>query len=258
MTFTKTKLKPVLRSAFLAAIIGAFATPGWASEGATSSKPTWPANSPAQRDFPVDRIFVDRVAKPGRVWLIATPTGGIANAVEFFTGEEVESVHIDPDGKRITFSDARGHDYTGVKARTLAVNLDEPSSYAGWQAGDKGHEVILGAQVGPNASGAPALSTAVAKKYFDGKASCEPVPYVVRTQGSTYQSAEPGFIGRTKIIADFDKARDCYTSKPLQAVNLEDNTFLLITQDRVFRIDTKNLTPSGLAPDIKIIDIKDQ
>lgn len=172
------------------------------------------------------------------------------------------SVHVDPDGKRITFSDGHGHSYNAVKARSLTVSLSEPSSYAGWQEGERGHEVILGAQLAHDASESHSHSTesspASTANYFNGEASCEPTPYVVRTQGSTYQPSEPGFVGRTKILADFDKARSCWTSKPLQAVNLEDNTFLLVTQDRVFRIESRNLMPAGSAPDLKTIDIKEK
>jgi hypothetical protein len=222
---------------------------------------TWPSSQIAQRDFVTHQIFVDRVTNPGRVWLISEATGSRAHAIEFFSGETVDSVQVAADGKRVTFSDAHGHDYSAVKARTLPVSIDDPSSYAGWQDGNRGHEVILGARLDPKTSGTSNLSTGTstttASKYFNGQPSCEPVPYVVRTQGSSYQDSEKGFVQHTKILADFNRSRACWTSQPLQAINLEDNTFLLVTQDRVFRIDTRNLTPSGSAPDLKIIDIKD-
>ena len=259
-TISKTVFRKTVCSILVIGVLGALSIPGFAAES-PSSKPMWPNSEVAQRDFVTHQVFVDRVAKPGRVWLISEATGNRAHAIEFFSGEKVDSVQVAADGKRVTFSDAYGHDYTAVKARTSTVSIDNPSSYAGWQEGNRGHEVILGARLSQRASGKSGISTdaatAAASNYFNGQASCEPVPYVARTQGSTYQDSEKGFVARTKILADFDRTRSCWTSQPLQAVNLEDNTFLLITEDRVFRIDTKSLTPAGSAPDLKIIDIKD-
>jgi hypothetical protein len=246
----------------LATVLCAALAMGPSSLAAPASRPTWLSDSLAQRDFVTDKIFVDRMTSPGRVWLISASTNGVAHAVEFFSGEKIASVQFDPDGKRITFSDAHGHSYNAVKARALTVSLGDPSSYAGWQEGERGHEVILGAQLAQGASDSRSQSIesspASATNYFNGEASCDPAPYVVRTQGSAYQPSEPGFVGRTKILADFDKARSCWTSKPLQAVNLEDNTFLLVMRDRVFRIDSKYLMPTGSAPDLKVIDINEK
>jgi hypothetical protein len=260
MTPSKSVFRQTVSSTLLISILGAVSSSGFAAE-LPASRPTWPSSEVAQRDFVTHQVFVDRVANPGRIWLISEATGNRARAVEFFSGEKVDAVQVAADGKPITFSDAHGQKYSAVKARTSTVSIDDPSSHAGWQEGDRGHEVILGARLDQNASGRSGLLTdppaTTASKYFNGQASCEPVPYVARTQGSTYQESEKGFVERTKILADFNKTRSCWTSQPLQAINLEDNTFLLITQDRVFRIDTKNLTPSGLAPDLKIIDIKD-
>jgi len=259
-TISKTVFRKTGFSILVIGVLGPLSIPGFAAES-PSSKPMWPNSEVAQRDFVTHQVFVDRVAKPGRVWLISEATGNRAHAIEFFSGEKVDSVQVDADGKRVTFSDAHGHDYTAVKARTSTVSIDNPSSYAGWQEGNRGHEVILGARLDQKESPRSGLSkgvpTTTASNYFSGQASCEPVPYVARTQGSTYQVSEKGFVARTKILADFDKAHACWTSQPLQAVNLEDNTFLLITQDRVFRIDTENLTPAGSAPDLEIIEVKD-
>ena len=260
MASSRSIFRKMVFPVLLTGVLGALSSPGFSAES-PPSRPTWPSSEVAQRDFVTHQIFVDRGARPGRVWLISPVTNSRAHAVEFFSGEKVDAVQVAADSKRLTFSDAHGHDYAGVKARTLTVSVDNPSSYAGWQEGSKGHEVILGARLDARATSTSGLptntSTTTADHLFDGQASCEAVPYVIRTQGSTYQESEKGFTERTKIFADFDKTRSCWTSQPLQSINLEDNTFLLVTKDRVFRIDTKNLTPSGSAPDLKIIDIKD-
>ncbi|MDQ7998020.1 MAG: lysozyme inhibitor LprI family protein [Luteibacter sp.] len=220
----------------------------------------WPTNGPAQRDFPTAQFYLDKTSRPARIWLISAPLGGVARAVEFFSGEQVDTVSVTTDGKRVTFFDSHGYRYSEVKTFAYTVNLDQPSTYAAWQSGDAGHDVVFGAALGVGyvSNGERALldaSPGKEKKYFSGQASCEPQPYVVETRGTRYQDTEKDFIERAKILADFDRTRACWTSKPLQVVDLEDNTFLLSTQDRVFRINSKDVTPSGLAPDLKIVDV---
>jgi hypothetical protein len=238
-----------------------FPAPGFASGVAPAPRHPWPAREQAQRDFATSQLVVDAAA--GRVWLISAPTNGVADAVEFFTGTKVNDVRVTPDGKRFTFVDPNGHQYTQVKAYPSQVNLDSPSANAGWQDGDRGHDVILGAPLGAGdaKSAMPliaSISSSIARTHFDGYASCEPIPYVTRTEGTRYQDPEPDFVAQTKIIADFDNAKKCWTTTPVRSVDLEDNTFLLVTHDRVFRIDSKNLTPAGSAPNLKIVDIKDK
>lgn len=252
-----------LRAAALTCMFACAAT--LASSAPPASRPPvpeqpWPTNGPAQRDFPSDRIYLDRTSRPARIWLISAPLARVARAVEFFSGEQVDTVNVTSDGKSVTFVDSHGHRYSDVKTFAYAVNLDEPSNNAGWQKGDLGHDIVFGAVLGvgyvSNAERALLdASPGREKKYFSGQASCEPQPYVVSNRGTRYQNTEKDFTEQTKILADFDRARACWTSKPLQVVDLEDNTFLLSTKDRVFRIKSKDVTPAGLAPDLKIVDV---
>ncbi len=46
------------------------------------------------------------------------------------------------------------------------------------------------------------------------------------------------------------------TPKPVHALDLHDNTFIIATADRVFRINSFDLTPAGAVPDLWLIDIK--
>lgn len=257
MTPMKIKLFRYLTPALLGAGAVMYSASGFASDASQARRHPWPSSVHAQRDFATSQLVVDTAA--GRVWLVSAPTDGVAEAIEFFTGTKVSDVHVSPDGKRFTFADPAGHQYTQVEAYPSQVNLDSPAANAGWQAGDKGHDVILGAQLGTvDAKSTKTLIASIATIHFDGHDSCESALYVTRTAGTRYQDVEPGFVAKTKVIADYDSAKKCWTTMPVRSVDLDDNTFLLVTHDRVFRIASKNLTPAGSAPDIKIVDIMDK
>lgn len=164
--------------------------------------------------------------------------------MEFFTGEQVD-VHA--DGNAYTFSDASGHRYESRRARPSTVDLAAPTAGAGWEKDGKGHDVIVGARLKDDSD---------ASQYFDGARSCESEPYVISTEASRFQAAEVGFSPIKKIIADFDAKGKCWASKPVHMVDLEDNTFLLFTEDRVIRVNSADLTPAGPAPDFRIVPVR--
>lgn len=108
------------------------------------------------------------------------------------------------------------------------------------------NDVILGIRLG---------DTSVLGASFSGQSMCETEVYVVATRESRLQNAEAGFVPSTKVLADFDNDAQCWTTRAGHAVNLVDNTFLLVTRDRAFRIHSNDLSPAGLAPAPKSIDL---
>ena len=234
--------------------------------------PAEPEAALAERAFPTAAIVIDDRSAPKKVWLMSLPANGAVQALEFFTGERVADVSFDPSNsappsKRMSYSftDGSGLRYVSVRAVASAVDTDQPSAYAGWSGKDgRGHDVVLGATLferktvtGPRGVAKTVNTVIDPRPLFGEQSACEKEAYVARTQASTSQDSEAGFMPRAKILADYDTANRCWNTQPLHAVNLEDNTFLIATKTRVFRLSSKDLTPVGSAPNFRVVDIKE-
>ncbi len=238
-----------------------------------SDSTSWPASKVSQRDFPMAAALIDRRAQPWKLWLISSTGAGMPEAMEFFTGERVSDVHAE-QGTNTTrstgnvaysFIDSHGRRYSSVRPIPSRVDTDQPSAYAGWEHDGQGHEVVLGAYLfdRKRSQGSNGVYTTTnvpvdPRPFLDGQRTCDPKAYVARTQGSESQDSEPGFVAKTRIIADYNSARTCWNTRPTHAVNLGDNTFLIATETRVFRVSSKDLSPVGAAPDIRIINIEEK
>lgn len=252
-------------------------TAACASAGQRAGAPAsqWPKADAAERDVSVEAIYTDSRTAPSKLWLISSPDpSGERRAVEFFTGEQVRTVEAmsvaadnqNPPGiQSYSFTDASGHRYSSVRADITAVDPAHPEIYAGWEANGHGHDVYLGGylfeQKGASSPGQVYKSAVVAidpANYFGNERACDRVAYVARTQGSNDLAAAADFVPRTRILADFDKAKGCWNTRPTHAVDLQDNTFLMATATRVFRMNSFDLTPAGTAPDLKVIDITEK
>jgi hypothetical protein len=243
-------------------------------------RPSWPKTTVAQRDFVVDQILYDDQAKPWKLWLISAPHQGQREAVEFFTGESVKNIKDVVAGTYLSssrtdeastyrFADANGRRFDSKYARVWNVETDSPQVYAGWEARKgPGHSVSLGGYLfkgisDQNENQADAASTAPIdpSTFFSGARSCDEVAYVARTMSERYDGyyrAEKGFFERAKLLADFDTERQCWNTRPYQALDLGDNTFVFASKTRVFRINGYDLTPAGSAPDLRVIDVKEK
>lgn len=250
------------------------ADPGQRVKAANSRQPSsqFPRIAVAERDFPTAAIVIDDRSAPKKVWLLSSPSQGTAQALEFFSGERVAGVRVEPSassapGERLaySFTDRSGRRYASVHAMASSVDTDQPSAYAGWDGKDgAGHDVMLGAPLferntamGPDGVAKMVNRAVDPRAFFGGQLACEEAAYVARTQASNSQDSEPGFVPRAKILADYDATKRCWNTQPIHAVNLEDNTFLIATRTRVFRISSKDLTPVGTAPSMRIVDIKE-
>jgi hypothetical protein len=236
-----------------------------------------PSNRPqttpvAEREFSAAAIVLDDRSVPRKVWLMSSPSNGAVQAIEFFSGERVADVRVErlassAPGQRwsYSFTDNSGHRYAAVYAIPSAVDTDQPSAYAGWQGKDgTGQDVVLGATLFERYTTtmpdgvAKTVNRAVdPRPFFDGQPACEEAVYVARTQASNAQDSETGFVPRAKILADYDAAKRCWNTQPIHAVNLDDNTFIVATRTRVFRLGSKDLAPVGDAPSIRVIDVKE-
>ncbi len=207
--------------------------------------------------------------------MVSTEIQGAREAMEFFTGEQVKNVRIETgaatapyafyDVKSYSFIDAKGRRYSSVRADPSRVDTDQPSIYAEWQQKERGHDVMLGGPLFENkgTSDRDGVYTTQTipinpNTYFNGQQACEPMAYVARTQGSQTEDIDLRFIQRIKIIADYDASHACWTTKPVHALDLHDNTFIIATSDRVFRINSFDLTPAGAAPELRLIDVKEK
>ena len=119
-----------------------------------------PSPSPttvAERDFPTAAIVLDDRGAPKKVWLVSSPSQGTAQALEFFSGERVADVRVEPSGSSApgkgwsySFTDRSGRRYAAIRPLPSQVDTDQPSAYAGWDGKDgTGHEVVLGATAWP-------------------------------------------------------------------------------------------------------------
>ncbi|WP_249027648.1 hypothetical protein ACCQ13_01980 [Xanthomonas sp. NCPPB 1638] len=276
---------PVLADRYLAIVRAARTNIGLCGKGQTSHQESeqkaeradWPQTKIAQRDFSVAAIFIDRRSRPWKLWMISRKDRESAKAMEFFTGELVSNVRIEagtsgansPKGisniEYFSFTDAKGHSYSSIRATPSSVEIEQPSVYAGWERNGRGHEVVLGGYLFEN-KGSHSQDHIYSTKavsadpsiFFNGQSACQSVAYIVQTQGSRLEESDANFTERTKIIADYDAEKGCWNTRPFHALDLQDNTFLLTTASRAFRINSYDLTPVGAAPDIQIIDIKDK
>lgn len=234
--------------------------------GGALATPKWPNSDVGQRDFETFELITDERRTPAKAWLISRPVNGIAHALEFFSGERVDRVNVSSDGLRFTFSDATGFQYSSILSSASRIVPNELNILAGWQKGDLGHDVEFGwrlikQQYDPQNArtvieAVPAVE--VAAKYFRRQKMCEPEVFFIQTDGSRYQDSAPGFAPTQKIISDFVNAEGCWTTQATRVVDLSDNTFLVATRDRVFRLRSWDLRPFGAAPDLKTVDIKDE
>ena len=243
-----------------------------ARESASDSK-GWPITEVSQRDFPMAAALIDRQSQPWKLWLISSTETDTPEAMEFFTGERISDVHAE-QGTNTTrstgtvaysFIDSHGRRYSSVRPIPSRVDTDQPSAYAGWEHDGQGHDVVLGAYLfdrrrSQESNGVYTTTNVPVdpSPFLDGQRTCDPKAYVARTQGSESQDSEPGFVAKTRIIADYNSARACWNTRPTHAVNLGDNTFLIATETRVFRVSSKDLSPVGTAPDIRIINIEEK
>jgi hypothetical protein len=56
---------------------------------------------------------------------------------------------------------------------------------------------------------------------------------------------------------DHDSRRNCWITRPAHAVNLDDNTLLVVTGSKAVRLSGKDLSPVGAVQGIRIIDIRE-
>jgi len=226
----------------------------------------WPETKIAQRDFPATAFFVDERNMPRALWLISASPGTTPEAMEFFTARRASDVRVETGPvASYSFTDAQGRRHASVRVESSGVDSERPSIYAGWEQGGIGHDVVLGAYLfenkgstGPDAIYSTKPVPTDPKRFFGDQPVCEPVVYVARTQGSQSRDSEADFEPRTKIVASYDDAKRCWSSRPLHALDLQDNTFVLATATHVVRLNSKDLTPVGSAPDIRIIDVKEE
>lgn len=237
----------------------------------------WPAGGLAQRDFAADALLVDEVGgRAPSLWLVAHRDDGTAHALDFFTGERVAHVRVERDAAaradvasrdgqaRYSFVDADGRHHASLRALSQ-LQKNHPGIHAGWQRDGVGHDVVLGAYLFERAAlagmreEADRHDTAVEPaRFFGDEPSCEPRVYVARTQGSRHQDSAPGFTPRTRIIAGYDAKAGCWHTRPQHAVDLGDNTFIIVTGARVFRLRASDLSPAGDAPGLRLIDVDDR
>lgn len=237
-----------------------------------AERPSWPKTKIAQHKFSVEAMFVDTRSRPWKLWMISIENHGAREAMEFFTGEHVKTVrvetgasasHASADARAYSFVDAKGHHYSSVPADPSRVEFDQPSIYAGWQRKGRGHDVVMGGYLFENQGTSDRDGVYTTKAipidpniFFSGQRACEPMAYVARTQSSQFRDSDPRFVQRAKIIAEYVANHACWTTKPVHALDLHDNTFIIATTERVFRISSFDLTPVGAAPDLRLIDIK--
>lgn len=236
----------------------------------------WPKTSIAQRDFAADVLSMDRKTRPWKLWMISlSGAGGKPEAMEFFTGERVSDIHVQlPPGTlpcwrqlSYSFTDTTGHPRSSERtAQGWCIDAGHPSPYAGTQRGEVGHDVWLGGYlfktIWVSKKGGGEVSQDIfpdPAAYFGKQPTCQSKIYVARTEGSTvWPEAEVDFVPRVRILAGHDAQKQCWSTQPLQVMDLEDNTFVITTGNRVFRINADNLEPAGSAPDLKIIDVKEE
>jgi len=248
------------------------------SQADTSIQPgvSWPATAVAERRFSAAEVIIDERRKPSKLWLMSSHKNGVAQALEFFSGErvadvQVESVDSNFPAERLdyifaySFTDRSGHRYESVPGIPYTVGTDQSSIYGGWKdRKGRGHEVVLGNYLferktvsGPGGMPNGIDTTIDVRSLFGGQSICEATAYVARTQASMQHEAEPGFEPITKIVADYSSQRNCWLTLPTLAVDLWDNTILIAIGDHVIRLSSKDLSPIGPVGSVRIIDVKE-
>lgn len=252
----------------------------------------WPRTTVAERTFPsadvaigdvaikhgaikggaIDDIVIEDRGRPWKLWLMAAPAGGATQALEFFSGERVADVQaapIDaaaPDGRMAySFTDRSGRRHVSVRGTASTVDPDRPAAYGGWQDREgRGHDVVLGGVLfdakivtGPDGVAESVNTPIDVRRWFGGQPICETAAYVARTRAPLRQETAPGFRPLTKIIADYVPAQRCWTTRPSHAVNLDDNTLLIVVGRKAVRLNARDLSPAGRAPGIRIVDIRE-
>lgn len=237
----------------------------------------WPRTTVAERTFPtadvaIGDIVIEDRGRPWKLWLMAAPADGATQALEFFSGERVADVQaapIDaaaPDGRMAyTFTDRSGRRHVSVRGTASTVDPDRPAAYGGWQDREgRGHDVVLGGALfdakivtGPDGVAESVNTPIDVRRWFGGQPICETAAYVARTRAPLRQETAPGFRPLTKIIADYVPAQRCWTTRPSHAVNLDDNTLLIVVGRKAVRLNARDLSPAGRAPGIRIVDIKE-
>lgn len=242
----------------------------------------WPRTTVAERTFPsadvaikdsaIRDIVIEDRGRPWKLWLMAAPAGGATEALEFFSGERVADVRaapIDaaaPDGRMAySFTDRSGRRHVSVRGTASTVDVDRPAAYGGWQDREgRGHDVVLGGVLfdakivtGPDGVAETVNTPIDVRRWFGGQPICETAAYVARTRAPLRQETAPGFRPLTKIIADYVPARRCWTTRPTHAVNLDDNTLLIVVGRKAVRLNARDLSPTGRAPGIRIVDIQE-
>lgn len=236
----------------------------------------WPATVIAEREFPAAEVIIDERRKPSRLWLMSSHENGVAQALEFFSGERVANVQVASVDSNFpadrldysfaySFTDRRGYRYASVPGIPYTVGTDQPSTYGVWRDREgRSHEVVLGSFLfeRETLTGHGGVSRDVdtpidVRPLFNGQSVCETDAYVARTQASLQQEPEPGFEPITKIIAGYNSKKECWVTLPTLAVDLQDNTILVAIGDKVIRLSSKDLSPIGPMGSVRIIDVKE-
>lgn len=266
----------------LGACLAACASPPRAARPPAAATPVrseghWPRTAVAERSFPtadvvIEDIVIEDRGRPWKLWLMAAPANGVTQALEFFSGERVADVQatpIDaaaPDGRRAySFTDRSGRRYVSVRGTASTVGADQPAAYGGWQDREgRGHDVVLGGVLldakivtGPDGVAETVNAPIDVRRWFGGQPICETAAYVARTRAPLRQETAPGFRPLTKIIADYAPAQRCWITRPSHAVNLDDNTLLIVTGRKAVRLSARDLSPVGRASGIRIVDIRE-
>ncbi|MBD9478392.1 hypothetical protein [Pseudoxanthomonas sp. PXM02] len=235
----------------------------------------WPATVVAEREFPAVEVIIDERRKPSKLWLMSSHESGVAQALEFFSGERVADVQVESTGSNFpaerldytfaySFTDRSGHRYASVPGIPYTVGTDQPSIYGAWkdQKGS-GHDVVLGDYLfehttvtGPDGMPKGVDTPIDVRHLFAGQSICETTACVARTQAPLQQEVEPGFEPITKIIADYNSEKKCWVTLPTLAVDLRDNTILIAIGDKVIRLSSKDLSPIGSVGSVRIIDVR--
>lgn len=240
------------------------------------SSVNWPTTAVAEREFTAAEVIIDERRKPSKLWLMSPHENGVAQALEFFSGERVADVQVESidssfPAERLdynfaySFTDGSGHRYASIPGIPYTVGTDQPSIYGGWKdRKGRGHEVVLGDYLferktvnGPDGVPKGVDKPIDVRPLFEGQSICETTAYVARTQAPLRQEAEPGFEPITKIIADYSSRGRCWATLPTLAVDLGDNTILIGIGDKVIRLSSKDLSPIGPVESVRIIDVKE-
>lgn len=203
---------------------------------------SWPATAVAEREFPAAEVIIDERRNLSKLWLLSSHESGVAQALEFFSGERVADVRVEsiesnfPD-ERLDYifayssTDGSGHRYAFVAGVPYTVGTNQPSIYGGGKDREcRGYGVALGdylfeRRTVTRRGGMPkGVDTPIGGRPLLGRQSiCGTTVYVTRTRVPLQREAELGFVPITKIIADYESKEKCWITLPILAVDLRDN-----------------------------------